>query len=367
MNKYTCKNKDALYFKKVKLSPNPFFEDTDEILYSLAFLRYLDKTQVFSFKDNDHLTKRMTHVLYVSKIARTIGRSLGLNEDLIEAASLGHDLGHTPFGHVGETILNEISLKNKEGYFNHNIQSVRILTTLEDHGKGKNITLQCLDAIMCHNGEIAKEKYTYKSKTKEKFKEEYLASYQDESVNKSLVPMTLEGCVVRISDLISYLGRDIEDAMRMNLVTFDDIPDIVKKVLGTSNEEIVKTIMDDCIKNSLGKNYISLSSDVYDAVETLKAFNYENIYYKAYTKKEKENIKKLFNDLFNRCLEDVKNNNQNSTIISSYLNNMSKKYQKENTPERIVLDYIAGMTDDYALKEYNKIINKSHTKGEVEK
>lgn len=204
------------------------FRDIDRIIYTLAFTRYSDKTQVFSFKSNDHLTKRMIHVQYVSKIARTIGRALALNEDLIEASALGHDLGHTPFGHVGEEILNKISLNCGEGFFNHNIHSVRLLMYIENYGMGKDITLQTLDAIMCHNGELPQNEYVPRKKTKEEFFEEYNLSYKDRGIIKKLRAMTLEGCVVRISDLIAYLGRDIEDAMRLNIVSFNDIPDSVK-------------------------------------------------------------------------------------------------------------------------------------------
>ena len=225
LNKYATKNNDAIYLESNEDDiRTPFFRDTDRILYTLAFSRYCDKTQVFSYKDNDHITKRMMHIQYVSKIARTIGRYLDLNEDLIEAAGLGHDLGHTPFGHVGEAILNDISLRNGCGYFNHNIHSVRLLMDIEDHGKGKNITLQTLDAIMCHNGEFVQGKYVPRKKTKDEFLKEYKDSYLKQDTIKKLIPMTLEGCVVRISDLIAYLGRDIEDAMRMHILTFNDIP-----------------------------------------------------------------------------------------------------------------------------------------------
>ena len=174
-----CKDSDAIYLnvEEERDFRTPFFRDIDRILYSLSFQRYMDKTQVFSFKDNDHLTKRMIHVLYVSKIARTIGRELGLNEDLIEAGALGHDLGHTPFGHVGEAILNEISLKNGCGYFNHNVHSVRLLMNIENYGNGKNITLQTLDAILCHNGEIVEGIYKPCKKSKQEFLKEYESTY----------------------------------------------------------------------------------------------------------------------------------------------------------------------------------------------
>ena len=355
LSKYATLDSDAIYLRDVSNDfRTPFFRDIDRIIYTLAFTRYSDKTQVFSFKSNDHLTKRMIHVQYVSKIARTIGRALGLNEDLIEAAALGHDLGHTPFGHVGEEILNKISMDSGEGYFNHNIHSVRLLMYIENYGNGKDITLQTLDAIMCHNGELPQNEYIPRKKSKEDFMREYKVSYQDKSIIKKLRPMTLEGCVVRISDLIAYLGRDIEDAMRLNIVSFDDIPESIKKHLGSSNREIVNTIIKDVIENSLGKNYIKLSDEVYKGIVDLKKFNSENIYSRAYTKEEREELEVILHTLFKGYMIDLENNNKESNIIKSYLNNMSDEYKNNNSKERIVIDYIAGMTDDYCVREYNK-------------
>lgn len=366
LSKFACQDSDAIYLKNVENDfRTPFFRDIDRVIYTLAFTRYSDKTQVFSFKENDHLTKRMMHVLYVSKIARTIGRALSLNEDLIEAASLGHDLGHTPFGHVGEAILNEISLKNNEGYFNHNIHSIRLLLYIENHGKGKNITLQTLDAIMCHNGEFAQSNYVPKKKSKEDFINDYLNSYKNKDAIKKFIPMTLEGCVVRISDLIAYLGRDIEDAIRLNMIKIDDVPENILKHLGRNNKEIVNTLIMDVIKNSMGKNYIKISPQIFKAIVELKKYNYENIYYKAYTDAEREKLKLMLNTLFTKYLDDLNKNNVKSNIIKSYLNNMSEEYKNENSKERIVIDYIAGMTDDYCLNEYNKYLKSIHNKKEV--
>jgi len=357
---------DAIRYEKEEDDfRSPYFRDIDRVIYTLSFVRYKDKTQVFTFQDHDHLSKRMMHVIYVSKIARTIGRALCLNEDLIEAAALGHDLGHTPFGHVGESILNEISLKNNEGYFNHNIHSVRLLTKIEKYGEGTNLTLQVLDAIMCHNGEIPLGKYYCQPKKDwNQFWSEYEESYLKKEKVKELVPMTLEGCVVRISDLIAYLGRDIEDGIRVGLIKKEDIPLKIKQVLGETNSKIIDTIIKDIIKNSLNKNYISLSNDIFEAIKELQKFNYENIYYKAYTNEEKEQLKIILNKIFEKYLNDLKTNNKESNIIKSYLNNMKEIYHK-NTSERIVIDYISGMTDDYCLKEYNKILEIKHNKNEV--
>lgn len=365
LSKYACPDSDAIYLHENKDDfRTPFFRDIDRIIYTLAFVRYSDKTQVFSFKENDHLTKRMIHIQYVAKIARTIGRALGLNEDLIEAAALGHDLGHTPFGHVGEAILNEISLENNEGYFNHNVHSVRLLMYIENYGKGLNITLQTLDAIMCHNGEFASQMYEVRKKSKEEFLSEYESCCKDRAAIKKLRPMTLEGAVVRISDLIAYLGRDIEDAKRMGLIDFSDIPLNIKENLGKSNREIVNTIVMDIINNSIGKDYIKLSDNVFKSIIELKKFNYENIYYKAYTEEEKDKLKLMLNTLFNKYMKDLENNNTDSNIIKSFLANMSDEYKNNNSNARIVIDYIAGMTDDYTLREYNNYLNLAHTKFE---
>ncbi len=355
LSEWATPDSAAIKFREEEDIRTPFFRDIDKILYTLSYNRYMNKTQVFSFKEHDHLTKRMIHVQYVSKIARTIGRALGLNEDLIEAASLGHDLGHVPFGHFGESVLNKISLEHNEGYFNHNIHSVRTLLYIENYGKGANISLQVLDAIMCHNGEFALGKYHYKKKTMEDFFNEYNNSYKDKNVVKSLVPMTLEGCVVRLSDLIAYLGRDIDDAKRLNLITFEDIPENIKNVLGTSTKEIVNTITLDVINNSIGKDYILLSEDVYKAIDDLKSFNYQNIYDYAYTQEEKEEYTEMFYTLFNKYLDDLKVNNENSPIINSYLHNMCEAYKENNTRERIVIDYLAGMSDEYFIKQYNSV------------
>ena len=357
LGKYACpyEKGERIIFEEPDLRPT-FYRDIDRILYSLAYTRYIDKTQVFTHPGNDHLQKRMTHVQYVSKIARTIGRALSLNEDLIEAASLGHDLGHAPFGHLGESILNEISLKNNLGYFNHNIQSVRLLMEVEKCGEGLNITIPVLDAIMCHNGEIALNKYEPRKKTKEEFLEEYHKSYQDKEVTLKMRPMTLEGCVVRISDLIAYIGKDVEDAIRNNIITKEMIPKKITDVLGCTNKEVVNTLIIDIIKNSMGKNYIKLSKEVYEALENLKTFNYKYIYNKAVTSEEKEMVKDAFNKLFDYYLDDLKKGNHKSIIYKHYLVSMNEDYQK-NSPERIVLDYLAGMTDDFLLKQYKKLIN----------
>lgn len=359
LSKYACQDSEAYRFKSIIDDDfrTSFYRDSDRIIYSLSYTRYMDKTQVFSFNSNDNISKRMTHVQMVSKVARTIGRALRLNEDLIEAAALGHDLGHVPFGHAGEKILNDISLEYGEGYFNHNIQSVRTLMVLENNGVGSNITLQVLDAIMCHNGELELKEYRPKKKTKEEFLDEYNKTYLDKNIVKKLVPMTLEGCVVRISDIIAYIGRDIEDAIRMGVIEKDEIPQEISSVLGLTNREIINTINVDLIEHSLDKDYLCMSDEVFQAIKKLKTFNYEHIYAKANTSEMLELYEDMFRKVFKNCLNDIKTNNRNGHIYTVFLNDMSDDYLQKTTDERKVIDYIAGMTDDFLVSEYNSIVD----------
>ncbi len=334
-----------------------FARDIDKIINYASFTRYMNKTQVFSFKNNDNVQTRLVHVLLVSKISRTIGRALGLNEDLIEAIALGHDIGHIPLGHVGEKILNKISLRELDETFMHNIEGVRNYLYLEQNGKGANLTIQVLDGILCHNGEILDNIYRPKPKTKEDFLRDYHDAYLMHKKNVTLVPMTLEGCVVKLSDVISYSGRDLEDAIRLNFIKREDIPEKITKILGNTNRDIVNNLVCDVIDNSRGHNYIKLSDDVYLALKELVKFNYENIYNKANSQEKLAYYEKMFNTLYQEYINDLENENINSSIYQSYLNDMTDEYKKNNK-KRIVLDYISLMTDAYFQKEYENVIKK---------
>ena len=358
LSEYATKSSDAIRIREENfdndIRPN-FYHDIDRIIHSLSYTRYLDKTQVFSFKQNDHISKRIVHVQLVSKIARTIGRALNLNEDLIEASALGHDIGHTPIGHTGEAILNDISLRETGTLFNHNIQSVRNYLVLEKKGFGSNLAIQTLDGIMCHNGEMLSNIYEPNPKTKEEFLEEYEKCYTDKVILKKIRPMTLEGCVVRISDIIGYIGRDIEDAINLGVLTREDVPTHIREVLGTTNKEIVNTIIIDIVTNSYNKPYIKLSNSVYKAIFDLKKFNYEHIYSKANTKEELEFYRNGMNNLFNKYLDDITNKNYDSDIYKIFLNTMDASYIDNTDSKRMVIDYIAGMTDDYFVKKIKEI------------
>lgn len=355
LSEYASKDSDAIRLKEIEDDfRTPYFRDIDKILYSSSYFRYIDKTQVFSFEDNDMISTRMTHIQLVSKIARTIGRGLNLNEDLIEAASLGHDLGHVPFGHAGEKILNNLSLEYGEGYFNHNVQSMRILLELENNGRGSNVTTQVLDAILCHNGEELKIKYAPINKTSEQLLKQYYDTYKNKEVLKKLSPMTLEGCVVRISDVIAYIGRDIEDAIRLKKIKISDLPSNIVNIFGTSNSEIITTIVLDIIENSIDKNYITMSENIYNALEELIDFNYKNIYFKANTKEQLKKIEKMFKELFRLYYDQISNEQFEEEIYSIFLNSMSSEYLNNTSSARKVLDYISGMTDNFFIEQYKK-------------
>lgn len=357
LSKYASLDNDSIRLKPLNdddIRPN-YFRDIDRIIYSLSYSRYVDKTQVFSNIENDHISRRIIHVQLVSKIARTIGRALNLNEDLIEAIALGHDIGHVPFGHVGEKILNKISIKHGEGPFMHNVQSVRTMMYIDRNGKGNDLTIQVLDGILCHNGKFEQKKFQPISKTPQQFLNDYHSCLKDSHYLKRLVPMTLEGCVVRISDIIGYIGRDIEDAMRLGVITKSDLPKEIVAVLGDTNKKIVNTIILDIINNSYDKPYIELSATIFEAIIKLKKFNYAKIYSKANSKEDLDHFEKMFNSLFEAYLDDLKGNKNKTSIRKMFLDDMCDEYLENTTAERKVIDYIAGMTDDFFCLEYQSL------------
>lgn len=355
---YACKSTEAIRKNKDKKSDIrlDFARDVDRIIHSFAYTRYMDKTQVFSLLSDDRISRRMIHVQLVSKVARTIGRALNLNEDLIEAIGLGHDVGHVPFGHQGERILKELSLSEGAGYFSHNVQGVRVFTDLEKDGKGCNLTLQTLDGILCHNGELVKDRYepAY-DKTWECFIKEYNNCYLDKEQVKKLRPMTLEGCVVRISDVIGYIGRDVEDAISIGVIERQQLPKSVINILGNKNGSIISELILDVIENSYGKTYLSLSPKVYNALSDLQDFNYKNIYNIALNNEQVKEIEYMYKILYGIYLTDLETGKHETDIYNTYLINMDKGYLKETNNKRKVIDYIAGMTDNYFLEQYKKI------------
>jgi len=335
-----------------------FSLDADRILHSKAYTRYIDKTQVFYMVSNDHVTHRVLHVQLVSKIARTIGRFLRLNEDLIEAIALGHDIGHPPFGHDGEKELAKLCCEHGLTPFQHNVQSVQFLERLERRGQGWDLTLQTLDGILSHDGEIH-SRFLRPNRNKD------FAVFDREQQEKSnnpemeLAPMTLEGCVVRLCDTIAYIGRDIEDAIELKLIKRNDIPADCREILGDTNGNIVYHLVEDLITNSLAsgegeelaQDSIGFSPDVSDSLKKLKEFNYRNIYMNPVIKKDFPKIQNCYRILFETYVEDVKTQKRDSAIFKEKLNTMAPDYLESQPAAVKVRDFIAGMTDDYFLKE----------------
>ncbi len=348
LNKNAVRRMDE---KKIETEYRQAFSvDVDRILHSSAYTRYIDKTQVFYLIKNDHITHRVLHVQLVSKIARTVGRFLGLNEDLIEAIALGHDIGHTPFGHDGERILSDICKNNGIGYFRHSVQSIQFLDRVERNGDGWNLCLQTLDGILCHDGEIHDRKLKPKrEKSFEKLEKEVVAKKEDPDT--LLIPMTLEGCVVRMTDTISYIGRDIEDAIRLDMIKRSDLPKESVKYLGDSNGTIVFNLVTDMIENSFQNIYIAFSPEISDALKLLKEFNFKHIYMNPKIKKHLGTIKKLFEMLFEKYLNDLENENHSSVIFTRFLKDMSENYLINHSKEEMVRDFVAGMTDQYFLRQ----------------
>ncbi|MFW5901607.1 MAG: deoxyguanosinetriphosphate triphosphohydrolase family protein [Thermodesulfobacteriota bacterium] len=327
-----------------------FAVDVDRILHSLAYTRYIDKTQVFYLIENDHITHRMLHVQLVSKVARTIGRFLGLNEDLIEAIAIGHDIGHPPFGHDGERCLSRLCQEAGIGEFYHNVQSVHFLDRVERKGEGWNLCLQTLDGILCHDGKVHDPWIQpRRDKDFESFESEMASRRAGEKL--PLYPMTLEGCVVRFADTVSYIGRDIEDAIRLGLIRRSDLPEKSVKTLGRTNGSIVYNLVTDIIQNSLGKEAVAFSHSVSDALQELKTFNYERIYKNPVIKKNLPAIEQLYQNLFARFLADIHHKRLDSPVYAGFIDGMTDHYTASMQPAEIVRDFLSGMTDQYFLRQ----------------
>ncbi len=335
-----------------------YVRDIEKIMHSPYYNRYNDKTQVFSFYRNDDITRRGLHVQLVSRIARNIGNALGLNEALIEAIALGHDIGHTPFGHAGERFLNELYNEHTGRYFNHNVHSVRVL----DGMFKLNVSMEALDGIICHNGEFAMQEYRPCVLSGfEEFDNKVEKCYVDQSYIGELVPSTLEGCVVRICDMIAYIGKDRQDAIKAKLLKDDSI--FTKAEMGKTNAEIINNLTVNIIENSYGKAYILLDKDIYNDLKTSKRENYKYIY-----QNEKvdimynDNIKPMFRDMYEKLLKDLKSGDTNTIIYKhhiDFVNNIRKYYPgvayTEEEPNQIVVDYMASMTDDYFVDLYEEM------------
>ena len=285
-----------------------FQRDRDRILHCKSFRRLKHKTQVFLSPKGDHYRTRLTHTLEVSQNARTIAKALRLNEDLVEAIALGHDLGHTPFGHAGERILNELC---DEGY-RHNEQSVRIVEKLEKDGKGLNLTWEVRDGILNHQ--------------------------------TSMMPHTLEGKIVRLSDKIAYINHDIDDAIRAKVMSEEDIPLEIRKVLGMTTKERLNTLIHNIIMNSMGKNDIVMSEEIGGAMQDLRKFMFQKVYTNPAAKGEEAKAERLLCELYAHYMGHIE-------ILPEQYQRMHSEGEKK---DRVVCDYISGMTAQYAVAQYRE-------------
>ncbi len=284
-----------------------FQRDRDRIIYANSFKRLKNKTQVFFAPEGDHYITRLTHTLDVSQIARSIARSLSLNEDLAEAIALGHDLGHTPFGHVGEKVLAQLSSTG----FMHNEQSLRVVDVLEKDGRGLNLTLEVRDGILEH-----------KSSGK---------------------PATLEGEAVSLADRIAYINHDIEDAIRAGLIQEKDLPKAAVEVLGAKTKERINTAIADIYSHSSGKPFVRMSDEVMGATNALRDFMFERVY--AWSNKViQERAARMLTQMFEYFMTNV------DKLPARYL-----KLLEKDGKERVVCDYLSGMTDRYAVTVFESI------------
>lgn len=370
VNPYRARNEDAIRRKqdwdKNKLLRPAYVRDCEKIMHTPYYNRYADKTQVFSFYKNDDITRRALHVQLVSRIARNIGSLLGLNTDLIEAIALGHDIGHTPFGHAGERYLSECLQEHTGRYFNHNVHSVRVL----DDILNRNVSLQTLDGILCHNGEFAMQEYRpVKMEDFAHFDSKYEACYVDEEAMGKLVPYTLEACVVRICDMIAYLGKDRQDARRANLIVDDSIFD--EQAFGKSNPEIINNLIVNIVENSYGRDCIVMDDEYYKAIKATKKENYDKIYFnEGVNRIYEERIRPMFHLMYERLLSDLKAGDTSSIIYKHHIDYVKEntatygydKYLNETEPNQMVVDFIASMTDDYFVDLFDYLFPGSKYK-----
>ena len=339
---------------------SPFIRDIDKIMHCPYYNRYADKTQVFSFYRNDDITRRALHVQFVSRISRTIGRTLNLNLDLIEAIALGHDIGHTPFGHTGEKYLDEIFFAHTGRHFSHNIHSVRVLDKIYP----LNITLQTLSGIASHDGEMELLEYRPNPLTTfEEFDKQIEACYLDRKNVTKLIPSTLESCVMRISDIIAYLGKDRQDAARAKLITEDAF---TPTAVGTVNSEIINNLTVNIVENSYGKPYIKMDADHFNGLKLAKEENYKLIYHGDSGRRQMdETIKPMMEMMYEKLYDDLVSGREDSPIFTHHIEYVNQKdYPREKPyaeeePNQLVVDYIASMTDDYFLDLFEYLFPES--------
>ncbi len=340
-----------------------FIRDIDKIMHCPYYNRYADKTQVFSFYKNDDITRRGLHVQLVSRIARTIGKALNLNLDLIEAIALGHDIGHTPFGHAGERYLDALYCAHTGKHFSHNIHSVCVLDKIYPY----NISLQTLNGIAAHDGEMELSQYRPQPlQDFATFDRQIELCCTDKTNVKKLVPATLEGCVMRISDIIAYLGKDRQDAERAHIMENRDFAD---SEIGTYNAEIIHNLIVNIVENSYGKPYIQMDEVHFTALKKAKADNYAHIYKNDAVEDILQNtVQPMMAEIYEKLLADLLQKNMSSPIFTHHIDYVNQAHYTrevpyaETEPNQIVVDYIASMTDDYFIDLYAYLFPESGRK-----
>lgn len=352
---HACKDSQALREREahyqnadVYLARPPFVVDVEKIVHNPFYNRCSDKTQVFSLVKNDDLTRRSLHLQLVSRVGRTIGMALGLNLDLIEAIAVGHDLGHTPFGHQGEYLLSSIYHERTGRYFNHNVQSVRLLRTMAQ----TNLCLQTYNGILAHCGEKAFLKYEPLPCDDFKALDALMEScYADQAVVGELRPSTLEGCVVRISDIIAYAGKDRQDAARVHLRSLDDYSE--SSVIGTRNHQIILNVTRNIIKNSLGKGYIAIDEEVFEGIDAIRRENFKLVYGSDFVRDRIQFVQPMLERLYLKFIDDIERGDESSPIFRHHVNNALMRYdyawELEHRVDDVVVDYLSSMTDDYFI------------------
>lgn len=361
LSPYACHDDAAIRERQQRyLAPDaylarpPFVVDVEKIMHNPFYSRCSDKTQVFSFVRNDDVCRRSFHLQLVSRVGRTIGMALGLNLDLIEAISIGHDLGHTPFGHEGERYLSKLYHDRTQRYFNHNVHSVRLLRVMAD----ANLCLQTYNGILAHCGE--KAFLEYRPAPCDSFEElDALLEgcYNDQSNIADLRPSTLEGCVVRISDIIAYVGKDRQDAARVHLRDLDSYEQ--SPLVGTQNHQIIYNLTRNIIKNSLGHDYIAMDPEVFEAIDAIRKENYTKIYETDFVRGRLAPIEEMMGRLYMRFIDDIAAGNESSPVFRHHAHNALMRHdyawELEHRPDDIVVDYIASMTDDYFIDLYRHL------------
>lgn len=325
----------------------PYKRDVDRIIHSKAYSRYVDKTQVVYLVDNDHITHRSLHVQLVSSFARGIAEILRLNLDLVEAIALGHDVGHPPFGHEGEGYLSALSVEYDNGPFSHPLQSCRLFTEIEP----LNLGLAVYDGFLCHDGGMSGPLLIpqFDKSWEDHLKDRKLKKNQPDG---NLLPGTLEGCLVKLCDTMSYLGRDLEDAINLGFIHREEIP---KTFLGTTNREILGVLAADMIRHSYDKKYIAISEEAYEALRILRRFNFQHIYIHPKLKVESSKIKSSYRILFEYLLNNLKEQAEQSYLWKHFLHKRSETYLSNTSPVQMVIDYIAGMTDNFFVRTLENV------------